>query len=81
MNISENEAFEDIISRDRKSQNFINEAIKISKKIDTTDLNIEESLEEIMRVILHKTFLTRYKKIIKVLFLIFIIIVANFLKM
>ena len=80
MNLTEEETLNDLFRRDIKSFDLIKEAKRVSKEIDTTNLNIEESLEEIMKYVLWKKFHIRYGKIFKFLFIIIIILVASIFK-
>ena len=52
MNLTEEETLNDLFRRDIKSFDLIKEAKRVSKEIDTTNLNIKESLEEIIKYIL-----------------------------
>ena len=56
MNLTEEETLNDLFRRDIKSFDLIKEAKRVSKEIDTTNLNIKESLEEIMKYVLWKKF-------------------------
>ena len=72
--MTEEESLEDLFMRDKKSFDLIEQAKRVSKNIDTTNINVDETLDQIIIIINRQLFLNRYKKCVKILFFIVILI-------
>ena len=49
--MTEEESLEDLFMRDKKSFDLIKQAKRVSKNIDTTNINIDETLDQIITII------------------------------
>ena len=72
--MTEEESLEDLFMRDKKSFDLIKQVKRVSKNIDTTNINVDEILDQIITIIDRQLFLSRYEKYVKILFFIVILI-------
>ena len=72
--MTEEESLEDLFMRDKKSFDLIEQVKRVSKNIDTTNINVDEILDQIITIIDRQLFLSRYEKYVKILFFIVILI-------
>ena len=74
VDMTEEESLEDLFMRDKKSFDLIKQAKRVSKNIDTTNINVDETLDQIITIIDRQLFLSRYEKYVNILFFIVILI-------
>jgi cytidylate kinase len=73
-----NDIYLDIIKRDNDSVKLIEQAKKVSKVIDTTELDIEQVLEIIFNIISKQVFLSKFQKIYKIIIFIIILFLYKY---